>query len=145
MSNDEAEQSTDPRPPALGVARLLFGAFLIFALYALYNEVRQLLVTQTIWYPAHVASLLALALWFLGTAGLIHNGRRMRMVAWAAFLLESLAVIVTTILGLFDVRIATSVTMLGMAGAYYYYIPLVGSVAALGWLVWSNPRRLAGH
>lgn len=90
MSEQQAEPSlTDSRRPAHGWGRLLVGVFAVFGVLVLADNIREL-VNQT----SPVASLnTAAALGYLLLAICVaHNGRRMRLLAWACVILELLGV-----------------------------------------------------
>lgn len=83
---------------------------------------------------------IAVALWMAGSAGLVHNGRRMRLIAYAAWTTNLLAPFVA---------LAAHSWALDPAcpwyhgGATYLYIPTAGALIALLWLVWSSPAKIA--
>ncbi|MFC5280480.1 hypothetical protein ACFPGO_01120 [Arcanobacterium canis] len=81
--------------------------------------------------------------WVFGTAGLIHNGRKMRRVAWACWILNA----VGTVWGIAMPHLFCAVSPWQMAGRTYYFLPAIGTVCTLLWLVWSDPARVAarGH
>ena len=85
-------------------------------------------------------TLLSAAAWAAGAIGVVHNGRRMRRVAtacWAANLCAPFAAL--TPFGDFLDRVSPWHD----AGSTYFYLPTVGALAALAWLAWSMPAKIA--
>lgn len=92
-------------------------------------------------YLMGVTSMLAALLWILGCAGIAHNGRRMRVVALVSCVLN----LVGAGIGLASPDLFSRVNPWFEAGATYFYLPTIGAVIALGWLVWSRPAAVAAR
>ncbi|MDP9800184.1 hypothetical protein J2S49_000260 [Arcanobacterium wilhelmae] len=88
-----------------------------------------------------VTTLLAAIAWVLGTAGLIHNGRKMRRIAWVSWSLNVLG----SLIGVVAPAAFSAVNPWQMAGKEYFFLPAIGTIFALGWLAWSDPARVAAR
>lgn len=91
-------------------------------------------------YTTGIVTLGAVLAWLGGAAGLVHNGRRMRMVAWTAWTMN--------LVGPFYALISDDVWVSHASpwfagGETYFYLPTAGAVLALLWLAWSSPARIA--
>lgn len=85
------------------------------------------------------SSIFAALCWVLGFAGIKHNGRRMRYLAFVAWGIN--------ILGPFAGLIVDYhyTNPWFEAGRTYYYLPTLGAVAAFAWLMWSRPAAMAAR
>ena len=91
-------------------------------------------------YPWRMATTLVAALiWVLACAGSLHNGRRMRWVATACWS----ANIVMAVVGVVIPDLFHQVSPWYQAGATYYYLPTLGAIAGLAWIMWSRPASIA--
>lgn len=86
-----------------------------------------------------VTTLVSAAIWLAGAIGVFHNGRRMRILAWVSWGVNLLLPFLTFPFGELYYRVSPYYHL----GATYYYIPLVAALAALAWLWWSAPSRIA--
>jgi hypothetical protein len=78
--------------------------------------------------------------WIAGAVGIIHNGRRMRRLAWATWVINAVMPFVALVVG----NVALDrVSPWFDAGATYFYLPVLGAVAAIAWLAWSSPSQIA--
>ena len=85
---------------------------------------------------------IAVISWVAGSAGLIHNGRRMRYVAWASWTINAVMP-----LALFFVAddVVARVSPWFSGGATYFYVSTVGAIVSLAWLAWSAPSQIAAR
>ncbi len=85
---------------------------------------------------------IAVISWVAGSAGLIHNGRRMRYVAWASWTINAVMPV-----ALFFVAddVVARVSPWFSGGATYFYVSTVGAIVSLAWLAWSAPSQIAAR
>lgn len=121
--------------PAFFIGLLLF-ASVIFAWRAIVSATASFqdghLVTA-------LTTAVAAGLWVLGGIGLYHNGKKMRIVAYISCVINA----VVPLVGLFADLDFAWVNPWRSGGATYFYLPTVGAVLALAWLLWSNPANVA--
>lgn len=84
-------------------------------------------------------TLASAALWVTGSIGVFHNGQRMRILAWVSWVANIVIPLLTFPADAFYYRVSPYYHL----GATYYYLPIVASIAALAWLWWSEPSRIA--
>ena len=84
----------------------------------------------------------AALIWVGMASGLLHNGRRMRRIAWASAIINLVMPIVALIVDSFPVD-RWSPWYSG--GASYWYVPTVAAFVSIIWLFYSSPARLAQH
>ncbi len=92
-------------------------------------------------YVIVASSIIAALMWILGCVGIAHNGKRMRRMALAAWIVNLLGAIFGVILP----QIFDRVNPWFEAGSTYFYLPTIGAVLALGWLLWSRPAAVAAR
>lgn len=92
-------------------------------------------------YLTGVTSIIAALMWIVGCVGIAHNGRRMRIVALAAWVLN----LVGALVGSVSPDLFSRVNPWFEGGSTYVYLPTIGAVIALGWLVWSRPSAVAAR
>lgn len=85
-----------------------------------------------------VLTLVPPLLWTAGTAGVLHNGRRMRKIAWGAWVLSLVGMLVGAIA---QPDSFVHVNPWFHGGSTYYFLTTVGALWATGWLWWSEPSR----
>ncbi|AJC70596.1 hypothetical protein [Trueperella pyogenes] len=90
-------------------------------------------------YSCALTSILAALSWLVGFAGVKHNGRKMRYIAFVAWTIN----LAMPLIGLFANFHYTNPWF--EAGATYYYLPTIGAIAALAWLMWSRPAAMAAR
>ncbi len=86
------------------------------------------------------ATLVADLCWIAGSVGIIHNGRRMRRLAGVAWTINALVPLIALFA---DIEPIVRVNPWYQAGATYFFLPTLGAVAALVWLIWSTPSQIA--
>lgn len=87
-----------------------------------------------------VVTLLADIFWLAGAIGLIHNGRKMRIMAAVSWTINVIAPLIALATKLPEF---IEVSPWFEAGSTYFYLPMVGAISALIWLVWSSPSQIA--
>lgn len=131
----------DPRTRSLGWARILIFCVAAITIWIGAVEVAEFVkVAQA---PVRVTALLASVGYAAGALGLIHNGRKMRMIAWAAYVGELIALL--CVLALARPGATTVALAWEKAGEYFYYLPALLPLIGIIWLAWSDPRRLVGR
>jgi len=90
--------------------------------------------------PEGLLTLLAAVSWVAGAAGVLHNGRRMRRLALVSWTLNLLAPIAALVFASWDLN---RVNPWFHGGQTYYFLPTAGALAALVWLMWSAPSKIA--
>lgn len=84
-------------------------------------------------------TLLAAAVWMLMAVGLLHNGHRMRRIAWAAALIN----LVLPLIGFFADMPLYHWSPWRDGGVAFWYVPTALVAVSLWWLYYSSPARLA--
>lgn len=140
---DKGSQShglSDSRRSAHGSARILLFIILIFTIiFAWLAIVGATSAFMNTLPGTALLTLLAGATWVAMTAGLFHNGRRMRRVAWGT----AIANVVMPIIGLFAELPLDGWSPWRDGGIAFWYVPTALAVATLVWLYHSSPARLA--
>lgn len=85
-------------------------------------------------------TIVAALAWLVGSAGVIHNGRRMRMLAYTAWSVNLVMPFVMLACPISQVNV---VNPWYGGGVTYWYLPTIGALVAMLWLVWSTPARIA--
>lgn len=142
MSDTVTPASQDPRPPALGAARVLMAALVVFALYAL---VASSLTLAHALRPGTVLNVLTAVVWGVIAVGVIHNGRRMRAAAAIGLFFQALGLVVSAAAETAQAQWILGWNLWRGAGESYWWIPAVLLVITVWWMVISDPRRLAGR
>ena len=137
----DAGQLRDERTAAMGWPRALFGVLAVGAVIFLWRGI----VASTDAFldhrvPEGLLTLLAAVSWVAGAAGVLHNGRRMRRLALASWPLNLLAPIAALVFASWDLN---RVNPWFHGGQTYYFLPTAGALAALVWLMWSAPSKIA--
>lgn len=138
-TNDAAR---DQRPPSLGLGRIIIALFWMLGLWIFATAIVDLFHGQDKPWGPQLVALLAGIDYLVAAIALTHNGRRMRMVGWAAITLSIAVPFVLWVasLGLEELNSARS-AWTGM-GSDFYYLPLVVSLIGIVWMWRSNPRRI---
>ena len=89
---------------------------------------------------AALTTLLADFVWVAGSAGIIHNGLRMRRLAGVSWSVNVVAPLAALVL---ETDVVLPVNPWYQAGSTYFFLPLAGAVAAIIWLLWSAPSQRA--
>jgi hypothetical protein len=93
-------------------------------------------------YGRAVLTLVSAAVWLAGAVGTIHNGRRMRYVAWGAWIVN--AIMPLALLWTGENAVA-HVSPWFHGGSTYFYLPTLGAIVAIALLAWSSPSRIAAR
>lgn len=133
----------DGRPRALGLGRLVMAMFWVLGAWVLATAIVDLFHHQnTLPWGPQIVALIAGIVYFVGAAGLTHNGRRMRIIAGYSIGISIAAPIIIGIAG-FDVPdLIVARSAWNRWGADFYYLPLIISMIGTGWMWRSNPRRI---
>ncbi|MDO4888374.1 MAG: hypothetical protein Q3979_06685 [Actinomycetaceae bacterium] len=135
------EQLRDERQSARGWPRILFVVLACLACIFLW---RGIIASTDAFLHGFVAegflTLTAAVTWTMGAVGIVHNGRRMRRIAYLAWMLNVLAPFVALAVSSWQLD---RVNPWYHGGATYFFLPTVGAVAALVWLAWSDPSKIA--
>ena len=120
----------DPRTVSWGVGRIFMACLVVFSVVALFYEFSTLPAANT---PGYGFSMLSIAV--------IHNGRRMRLLAWT---LSGIEIILLVLFAwVFSVPHLECAQLLCNWGQTYFYMPAILSVLTIVWLVVSSPLRPA--
>ena len=137
----DAGQLRDERTAAMGWPRALFGVLAVGAVIFLWRGI----VASTDAFldhrvPEGLLTLLAAVSWVAGAPGVLHNGRRMRRLALVSWTLNLLAPIAALVFASWELN---RVNPWFHGGQTYYFLPTAGALAALVWLMWSAPSKIA--
>lgn len=138
--DSSSHELSDSRRTARGSARLLI--FLIAGLTLVFSWLGVVGATSAFMNdrPATAAlTLVAAIVWIGMSAGLLHNGRRMRRVAWAGAIIN----LTLPIIGIFVNLPLDMWSPWRDGGLAYWYVPTIVTVMAIIWLYTSSPARLA--
>lgn len=125
----------DRRPVSWGLARVIMLLLVLMTALILGREFFLFHSTSDIFYS--LLNFGAASVWIIITAGVIHNGRRMRRLAILSLLVE--IVLVSTVPFLSE-RL-TETHLLDNYGGAYFYLPTLMLIVTAIWLVWSSPFR----
>ncbi|MDO5728919.1 MAG: hypothetical protein Q4P71_04760 [Actinomycetaceae bacterium] len=147
MSGHEAagsriQSADDRRGASHGLGRIVIGLFWIAAALFLFTSVSDYMHFPTEPIGPRLVSVLAAVGYVVGAIALTHNGRRMRMIGWTAVGFELAGAFITGMVGIGVDDIGAIRSVWGNFGAQYLYVPLILPIIGLGWLWWSNPRRI---
>src|SRR5699024_6528365 len=123
--------------------RAVVAVYGIFAISASARALVQLLRDAGEAPFAYSLSAAAALIYVAATAALAHNGRRMRLVATVAILIELLGVLAVGALSLFHPVLFPRDTVWPAFGQGYGYVPLILPVGGIVWLWRSSPARVA--
>lgn len=143
--NSETSQSqvlSDTRSRAHGwplAFMVLLGiAAVVFAWRGIISVTESVLTGDAV---AAITTGLAVITWILGTVGIVHNGRRMRIVAYVCWILNLIGALIGALVG--DAFAVASPWYGG--GVTYYFLPTVAAALAIAWLYWSAPANVASR
>lgn len=86
-----------------------------------------------------ITTLVAATVWLLAATGALHNGRRMRRISGGGWFVN----VVCAVIGGIKPELFDRVNPWFEAGSTYFYLPTVGAILALAWLIWSRPAHHA--
>lgn len=119
---------------------------IVLAVFAVIFAWRAILGSSDDFAEGNVATALmtfiAAGIWVAGSAGIIHNGRRMRRLAWTAWTINLVVPLGTLVV---STEFFSRVSPWFHAGSTYFYIPTVLSAIALALLAWSSPSQIASR
>ncbi|MDU3134844.1 MAG: hypothetical protein E6700_04620 [Winkia neuii] len=141
MVNTAGVNRLDPRTRSLGWARILI--FSVAAITIWIGGVEVVEFVRTAHSSVRLTAVLATLGYVAGALGLIHNGRKMRLISWVAYVGELVALL--CVLALTRPTSPEVALAWAKAGAYFYYLPAFLPLVAIIWLAWSDPRRLVGR
>ncbi len=132
----------DDRRPSWGLGRIVMAIFWIFGLLTTVPAVIDLIRDVNSPIGPRLVAVLAGAIYLVIAVGITHNGRKMRLISWAAMIA---AFVGPYIMGLFELGVEP-VSEVSSAwshfGAQYWYVPLVLPLVGFVWMWRSNPRRI---
>lgn len=138
----EGDQVADTRPRSLGLGRVVMALFWVFGVWTTVTGVLDLVHVGEGPLGSAIVSVLAGVVYLVAAVGITHNGRRMRIIGWAAMVVSAVGPILVGLLGLGLPELSATRSPWGAFGGHYFFIPLVLPVIGLVWLWWSNPRRI---
>lgn len=136
------DQVADTRTRSLGLGRVVMAVFWIFGVWTTVQGIIDLVHVGDGLLGSSIVAVLAGVVYLVAALGITHNGRRMRIIGWAAMLVSTIGPIVVGLLGLGLPELSRMRSPWGAFGAHYWFIPLVLPLIGLVWLWWSNPRRI---
>ena len=141
MSASESAQQShkDPRTASWGVGRIFMAGLVVFAVVALFHEFSTLPASRSAGYGLAMLSLANVTHWIVLAIAVIHNGRRMRLLAWTLSGIESLLLVLFALL--FSSPYLHRAQLLFNWGQAYYYFPAILTALTIIWLLVSSPLR----
>lgn len=140
---DQGSQSgglQDSRRSAIGWARVLLLVIAAFAVAFLWLGIVGATSAFLNELPGTaVLTLVAAIVWALLAAGLLHNGRRMRRIAWACAAVN----VIMPLVDLWADLPLYSWSPWRDGGVAFWYVPTLLAAVSLWWLHHSSPARLA--
>ena len=138
-----AQQShKDSRTPSWGLGRIFMAGLVVFSVVALFHEFATLPAAGSAGYGLAMLSLANVAHWIVLSIAVIHNGRRMRLLAWALSGIE--AVLLTLFALVFSSPNLERAQLLFNWGQEYFYFPAILTALTIIWLLVSSPLRGSG-
>lgn len=139
--SEETQPIRDTRASTHGWPRILLMALAVGAvIFTWRGIVASTAAFQQGEIAAALTTLLADLIWVAGTVGIIHNGLRMRRFAGVSWMINVVAPLAAFVL---NSDALLPVNPWYGAGSTYFFLPLVGAVAAVIWLIWSAPSQIA--
>lgn len=139
-TSESAPQShKDPRTASWGAGRIFMAGLVVFAVVALFHEFSTLPASGSAGYGLAMLSLANVAHWIVLAIAVIHNGRRMRLLAWGLSGIETLLLVLFALV--FSSPHLDSAQLLFNWGQAYYYFPAILTALTIIWLLVSSPLR----
>lgn len=139
-TSESAQQShKDPRTASWGAGRIFMAGLVVFAVVALFHEFSTLPASSSAGYGMAMLSLANVAHWIVLAIAVIHNGRRMRLLAWGLSGIETLLLVLFAFA--FSSPHLDSAQLLFNWGQAYYYLPAILTALTIIWLLVSSPLR----
>lgn len=143
MHSQPEDAIQDTRRPAYGAGRALIAVYGVFAISATARAGVQLIRNAAEAPVAYGLSAFSAVVYIIATIALAHNGRRMRMVAWAAVVAEFVGVVVVGILSLTHPEMFQHDSVWSVFGRGYGFIPFLLPILGVWWLYRSSPARIS--
>lgn len=143
INNQSDGTIQDTRRAAYGAGRALIAVYGVFAISATARAAVQLIRNAAEAPLAYGLSALSAVVYILATVALAHNGRRMRMVAWASVVLEFVGVVVVGTLSLTHPEMFQHDSVWSVFGKGYGFIPFLLPILGVWWLYRSSPARIS--
>jgi len=111
----------------------------VFSVVALFFEFSTLPAASSAGYGLAMLSLANVAHWIVLSIAVIHNGRRMRLLAWALSGIETLLLVLFALA--FSGSDLQRAQLLFNWGQEYFYLPAILTALTIIWLLVSSPLR----
>lgn len=135
-------ESRDTRPPALGLGRLVMVLYWGFGILTTSVAIYDIYMHRDVPRGAQILALIAGAIYVLAAAGITHNGRRMRMLGWAAVIICAAGPLIVGLAGIGLPELAHVRSAWADFGRDFFYAPLAIALSGIIWMWRSNPRRI---
>ena len=129
----------DPRTASWGLGRIFMAGLVVFSVVALFHEFSTLPAAGSSGYGLAMLSLANVAHWIVLSIAVIHNGRRMRLLAWALSGIETLLLVLFAFA--FSGSDLERAQLLFNWGQEYFYLPAILTALTIVWLLVSSPLR----
>ena len=129
----------DPRTASWGLGRIFMAGLVVFAVVALFHAFSTLPASGSAGYGLAMLSLANVAHWIVLSVAVIHNGRRMRLLAWGLSGIETLLLVLFALV--FSSPNLGRAQLLFNWGEIYYYFPAILTALTVIWLLVSSPLR----
>ncbi len=129
----------DPRTASWGLGRIFMAGLVVFSVIALFHEFSTLPAAGSAGYGLAMLSLANVAHWIVLSVAVIHNGRRMRLLAWGLSGIETLLLVLFALV--FSSPNLGRAQLLFNWGEIYYYFPAILTALTVIWLLVSSPLR----
>lgn len=129
----------DPRTASWGLGRIFMAGLVVFSVIALFHEFSTLPAAGSAGYGLAMLSLANVAHWIVLSVAVIHNGRRMRLLAWGLSGIETLLLVLFALV--FSSPNLGRTQLLFNWGEIYYYFPAILTALTVIWLLVSSPLR----
>lgn len=137
------DAARDDRRASRGLGRLVMAVFWVFGVVTTVLAVAALARPADSPLGSRLVGLLAAVIYILIAVGITHNGRRMRMLAWAGLVVELVGPIITGLLGVgAGLPPGSYVSAWTDFGINYWYLPLILPIGGMAWMWFSDPRRI---
>lgn len=132
----------DDRKAARGLGRLVVALFWAAGGATFVVAVWQLFSDHTDPIGPKLTTLFAGVIYLAAALGITHNGRRMRGVAWSAMSIALAGPIIVGLSGLGGGQVGGLWSPWAQFGRETWFVSLVLPLVGIGWLWWSNPKRI---
>lgn len=142
-STPAPQSHRDPRTASWGLGRIFMAGLVVFSVVALFHEFATLPAASSAGYGLAMLSLANVAHWIVLSIAVIHNGRRMRLLAWALSGIESLLLVLFALV--FSSPNLERAQLLFNWGQEYLYFPAILTALTIIWLLVSSPLHSANR